>query len=56
MNGFLLALAALIPSAGVAFLFVVAMRALINADRRERAAIARIEGEQDGDNQPSGGA
>ncbi len=33
-------LGALLPSAGVLFLFVVAMRALLQADRRERAAAA----------------
>jgi len=35
-------LGALLPSAGVLFLFVVAMRALLQADRRERAAEARL--------------
>ena len=37
------ALAALIPSAGVAFLFYLAVRAMIGADRRERAAQAELE-------------
>jgi hypothetical protein len=35
-------LGALLPSAGVLFLFVIAMRALLHADRRERAAAARL--------------
>lgn len=37
------ALAALVPSAGVAFLFYLAVRAMISADRRERAAQAELE-------------
>jgi hypothetical protein len=35
-------LKALIPSAGVVFIFWLAIRGLIQADRRERAAQARI--------------
>ena len=35
--------AALVPSIGVGLLFWFAMRAIIGADRRERAAIARLE-------------
>jgi hypothetical protein len=35
-------LAALAPSAGVGFLFFLVIRALIHADRRERAALARM--------------
>lgn len=38
---------ALVPSAGVLFLFVVAIRAMLEGDRRERAAQARWEKEQD---------
>jgi hypothetical protein len=37
------ALIALIPSAGVLLLFVVAVRAMLEGDRRERAAQARWE-------------
>lgn len=37
------ALAALIPSAGVAFLFYLAVRAMLGADRRERAAQAALD-------------
>lgn len=35
-------LGALLPSAGVLFLFVIAMRSLLQADRRERAARSRL--------------
>jgi hypothetical protein len=35
------AVIALIPSAGVLFLFVLAVRAMLEGDRRERAAQAR---------------
>ncbi|GAB3596002.1 hypothetical protein GCM10027446_22210 [Angustibacter peucedani] len=41
------ALLALVPSAGVLFLFVVAVRAMLLGDRRERAAQARWEKQQD---------
>ena len=37
------ALLALVPSAGVLFLFVVAIKAMLEGDRRERAAQARWE-------------
>ena len=37
------ALAALIPSLGVGVLFYYAMRAMIGADRRERAAMAEMD-------------
>jgi len=36
-------LAALIPSLGVGFLFYLAIRALVNADRNERTALARLD-------------
>lgn len=39
-------LIALVPSAGVLFLFWVAIRAMLRADRSERAAAARWEREQ----------
>lgn len=39
-------LAALIPSLGVGFLFFLAIRALVNADRNERAAVARLDAEE----------
>jgi hypothetical protein len=47
MNGFWDAMAALAPSVGVAILFVVAIRAMIHADRRERIARARAEAAED---------
>lgn len=37
---------ALVPSAGALFLFWVALRAIFQADRRERAAIAGFQVEQ----------
>jgi len=40
VSGFLIAV---IPSAGVLFLFWLALRAILEADRRERSAQARIE-------------
>ncbi len=36
-----------IPTIGVSLIFWIAIRAIIQADRRERAAQARIEAEQD---------
>jgi hypothetical protein len=41
------ALLALVPSLGVLFLFVVAIRAMLEGDRRERSAQARWEKQQD---------
>lgn len=43
MNGLLAALAAIIPSVGVGLLFWYAMRAVVNADRTEREALARMD-------------
>lgn len=40
-------LAALIPSAGLLFLFWVILKHLLEGDRRERAALRRWEAEQD---------
>lgn len=40
------ALAALLPSLGVGFLFWLAVRAMIQGDRRERAALARLQAEE----------
>ncbi|GAB4069649.1 hypothetical protein GCM10028777_32290 [Angustibacter speluncae] len=37
------ALGALVPSIGVGLLFWFAIRAMINADRRERAALAKLD-------------
>jgi hypothetical protein len=36
-------LAAILPSLGVLFLFVLAIRAMFQADRRERLAQAKLE-------------
>jgi threonine/homoserine/homoserine lactone efflux protein len=38
---------AVLPSAGVLFLFYLGVKALIEADRRERGAQARIDGQID---------
>ncbi len=46
MNGFLAAVGALIPSIGVGLIFWFAMRAVVRADGRERAAIAAMERDQ----------
>ncbi len=40
------ALVALVPPLGVGFLFFIVIRAIIHADRRERAALARMEEEE----------
>lgn len=46
MDTFLEVLAGLTPSIGVGFLFFLAMRSLMNADRNERAALARLAAEE----------
>jgi len=43
MTGWLAVVAALAPSIGVGLLFWWAIRAVVNADRNERRAQARIE-------------
>ncbi|AEI10897.1 MULTISPECIES: hypothetical protein [Cellulomonas] len=45
MNGLGGVLAAVLPSIGVGVLFWFAMRAIINADRTERQALARMDRE-----------
>ena len=40
-------LVSIVPTIGVTFLFVLGIRALIHADRRERIARERIEAAQD---------
>ncbi|MBI4941215.1 hypothetical protein [Kineosporia sp. A_224] len=40
-------LLAVLPSAGVLFIFWIGIRAMLQADRRERLAQARIDAEQD---------
>jgi hypothetical protein len=39
-------LAAILPSAGLCVLFVLLMRSILHADRRERAAAARARAER----------
>jgi hypothetical protein len=46
-NGVLLALGALLPSAGVAFLFYVVIKAMLEGDRRERLAHSKWEADQE---------
>ncbi|MEZ0446749.1 hypothetical protein [Cellulomonas sp. ICMP 17802] len=43
MNPLFTAVAALLPSIGVGLLFWFAIRALVNADRTERQAMARMD-------------
>ncbi|MFC8924095.1 hypothetical protein [Cellulosimicrobium sp. NPDC057127] len=47
MSDVLPALAALVPSVGVGLLFWVAMRYIVRADRNERAALARLDAEEE---------
>ena len=54
---------AIVPSVGVLFLFVVAIRAMFQADHRERLAQAQLERREDQElarltdsGQPGGGA
>ena len=46
MSTFWEVVAAVVPSVGVGLLFWFALRAIIQADRRERAAIARLDAEE----------
>lgn len=46
MDTFWQGLGALIPSIGVGLLFYVAIRAIVRADRNERAAVARFEADE----------
>lgn len=43
MHPLVQALAALVPSVGVGLLFWLALRSIIQADRRERIALARLD-------------
>ncbi|MBT0993196.1 hypothetical protein KIN34_02685 [Cellulomonas sp. DKR-3] len=45
MNGLGGVLAAVLPSIGVGLIFWFAMRAIVNADRTERQALARMDHE-----------
>lgn len=46
MTGVWQVVAAVVPSIGVGLLFWYAIRALLNADRTERAAIARMDAQE----------
>ena len=50
----LIALGALLPSAGVAFLFYVIMKAMLEGDRSERLAHSRWEADQEFSASPEG--
>jgi len=47
LHSVLIALGALLPSAGVAFLFYVIIKAMLEGDRRERLAHSRWEADQE---------
>lgn len=47
MHSVLIALAALLPTAGVAFLFFVVIKAMLEGDRNERLAHSRWEANQE---------
>lgn len=50
-------IAALVPSAGILFLFWLALKSLVEADRRERAAEAKLNrAKRDADRAGSAGA
>ena len=47
MNSVLIGLGALLPSAGVAFLFYVVIKAMLEGDRKERLAHSKWEAGQE---------
>ena len=47
VHSVLIALGALLPSAGVAFLFYVVIKAMLEGDRRERLAHSKWEADQE---------
>lgn len=47
MHSVLIALGALMPSAGVAFLFYLVIKAMLEGDRRERLAHSQWEADQE---------
>jgi hypothetical protein len=47
LHSVVIALGALLPSAGVAFLFYVVIKAMLEGDRRERLAHSKWEAEQE---------
>ena len=53
LHSVLIALGALLPSAGVAFLFYLIIKAMLEGDRRERLAHSQWEAAQESSNSPS---
>ena len=47
LHSILIALGALLPSAGVAFLFYVVIKAMLEGDRRERLAHSKWEADEE---------
>jgi len=47
LHSVVIALGALLPSAGVAFLFYVVIKSMLEGDRRERLAHSRWEADQE---------
>jgi hypothetical protein len=54
LHSVLIALGALLPSAGVAFLFYLIIKAMLEGDRRERLAHSRWEAEQESSTSTAG--
>jgi len=54
LNSVLIALGALLPSAGVGFLFYLIIKAMLEGDRRERLAHSRWEADQERSASPAG--
>ena len=54
LHSVLIALGALLPSAGVAFLFYVVIKAMLEGDRSERLAHSRWEADQEFSASPEG--
>lgn len=46
MNGFWLGVGALVPSVGIGLIFWYVLRVVIQADRRERNALAELDEEE----------
>jgi len=54
LHSVLIALGALLPSAGVAFLFYLIIKAMLEGDRRERLAHSQWEAAQESPASPEG--
>jgi hypothetical protein len=54
LHSVLIALGALLPSAGVAFLFFVVIKAMLEGDRSERLAHSKWEADQERSSSPAG--